>query len=86
VAYEAKNEVSSCKLVQVENIMDKGPTNELVVRIDPPKFWSATRLMTKEERDTLLEAITKLAEAGDTTGLAHFDFIACSVRPDPVAA
>ncbi len=57
-----------------------------VVRIHPAKFWSATRLMTNQERDTLLEAIEKLAEAGDLAGLEHFDFVSVGTRPGPVAA
>jgi hypothetical protein len=55
--------------------------NEMVVRINPSKFWSATRLMTDDERHILLEAVTKLAEAGDVSGLAHFDFISFSRVP-----
>ena len=66
--------------------MSTFPADNLLVRINPPKFWSATRLMTNEERESLLEAIAKLAEAGDVTGLAHFDFITFGVKPDPLAA
>ncbi len=62
------------------------PSNNLVVRINPPKFWSATRLMSPSERDTLLEAVERLAAEGDLSGLAHFDFITFSKRPDLVAA
>ena len=51
------------------------PAGNLMVRIHPSKFWSATRLMTAKERDILLDAITKMAEAGDVAGLEHFDFI-----------
>ncbi len=67
-------------------LMRMDTESSLLVRINPPKFWSATRHMSAAERETLLEAITKLAEAGDMPGLAHFDFITFTDRPDPVAA
>lgn len=66
--------------------MRKASSEKLLVRINPPKFWSATRHMSAEEKDVLLEAVARLAEAGDLTGLAHFDFITFTNRPDPVAA
>jgi hypothetical protein len=66
--------------------MNTYPVRNLVVRIHPSKFWSATRLMTNQERHTILEAIEKLAEAGDLAGLEHFDFVSVATRPDPVAA
>lgn len=62
------------------------PASSFLVRINPPKFWSATRHMSPQEQQTLLEAISKLAEAGDVRGLAHFDFITFTDRPDPIAA
>ena len=70
----------------LSHLMNTHPARNLVVRIHPSKFWSATRLMTNQERDSLLEAIEKLAEAGDLAGLEHFDFVSIAKRPDPVAA
>jgi hypothetical protein len=67
-------------------VMSTFAVENLLVRINPPKFWSATRLMSNQERDTLLEAIAKMAEAGDVSGLAHFDFITFGKKPDPMAA
>jgi hypothetical protein len=61
-------------------------TENLVVRLNPPEFWSATRLMSEMERDVLLKAITKLAEAGDIDGLSRFSFVTVSFRPAPQAA
>jgi len=67
------------------NIMNALFADDILVRINPPKFWAATRLMSPSEQDTLLEAVERLAEAGDLSGLAHFDFIT-SKRPIPMAA
>ena len=61
-------------------------TNGIIVRIHPAKFWSATRLMSNEERETLLEAIGKLARAGDVSGLEHFDFVSVSSHPELLAS
>ena len=66
--------------------MNLQPAEKLIVRIHPSKFWSATRLMSSQERDVLLEAITKLAEAGDVSGLEHFDFVSVGVRPEKMAS
>ena len=66
--------------------MNADPGSKLVIRLNPPEFWSATRLMSDAERDTLLQAVTKLAEAGDVDGLSHFTFVSFSYRPAPHAA
>lgn len=42
---------------------------------DPPKFWAATRNMTKEEADWLSEKICELAEKQDFETLRRFSFI-----------
>ena len=46
-----------------------------IVRLHPGKFWCATKLMSVEEREVLIDAIVRLAEAGDVDGLQHFGFI-----------
>ena len=66
--------------------MNSQPAEELIVRIHPSKFWSATRLMSIQQQDVLLEAITRLAEAGDVSGLEHFDFISVGLRPKKMAS
>lgn len=58
----------------------------LIVRIHPAKFWSATRLMSNEEREILLQAVAKLAAAGDASGLEHFDFVSVTERPQSIAS
>jgi hypothetical protein len=60
--------------------------NNVVIRFNPAEFWSATRLMTQTERDLLLDAITKLAEAQDVQGLSHFKFVTFGVKPAMSAA
>jgi hypothetical protein len=42
---------------------------------DPPKFWAATRNMTKAEADWLGEKIYELAEKHDIETLRQFSFI-----------
>ena len=42
---------------------------------DPPKFWAATRNMTKEEAEWLSEKICELAEKHDIETLRRFSFI-----------
>ncbi len=42
---------------------------------DPPKFWAATRGMTKRESDWLMERISDMAARQDVEGLKHFSFI-----------
>ena len=42
---------------------------------DPPKFWAATRNMTREEADFLGEKIYELAEKKDFETLRRFSFI-----------
>ena len=60
--------------------------NVPVIRFNPPEFWSATRLMSETDRNVLLDAVTKLAEAGDLDGLSQFSFVSISFRPAPQAA
>ena len=57
-----------------------------VVRIHPSKFWAATRSMSDQEKEVLLQAIARLAEVGDFAGLQHFDFISLTERPEIAAA
>jgi hypothetical protein len=66
--------------------MNSHPDSDLVIRLNPSEFWSATRLMSQAERDVLLEAITKLAEANDLDGLRHFNFVSVTFRPAPPQA
>ena len=58
---------------------------DVVIRLNPAEFWSATRLMSNVERDTLFDAISRMAEAGDLDGLRHFSFISFTHRPNQAA-
>ena len=42
---------------------------------DPPKFWAATRGMTKRETAWLMERVEDMAARKDIEGLKHFSFI-----------
>ena len=66
--------------------MNSYPASDLVIRLNPSEFWSATRLMSQDEQDVLLEAITRMAEANDLDGLRHFNFVSVTYRPAPQAA
>jgi N-acetyl-gamma-glutamylphosphate reductase len=41
----------------------------------PPRFWAATRNMTKEEAERLQEKVYRLAELHDIEHLRQYDFI-----------
>jgi len=45
----------------------------------PPKFWAATREMSQEEADHLLNEVLALAEIRDVEALRKFPFV--SVGP-----
>jgi hypothetical protein len=66
--------------------MNSHPAGDLVIRFNPTEFWSATRLMSETERDVLLTAVTKLAEATDLEGLRQFKFVSITHRPAPQVA
>jgi len=46
------------------------------VWINPPKFWAATKQMSPEEADKLVDKLMSLSEIGDFEALQKFDFIA----------
>ncbi|HMK30068.1 MAG TPA: hypothetical protein VK473_10320 [Terriglobales bacterium] len=45
------------------------------VRLNPAKFWSATRSMTPQEKESLLTSMDRMAEESDLHGLNQFDFV-----------
>lgn len=45
------------------------------VWLHPPKFWAATKQMSEEEAEKLVEQLMSLAEVGDFETLQKFDFI-----------
>jgi len=55
------------------------------VWINPPKFWAATKQMSPEEADKLVEKLVSLSEIGDFETLQKFDFIAIgpTLKPRP---
>ena len=56
------------------------------VWINPPKFWAATKQMSKEEAEKLVEKLMSLSEVGDYETLQKFDFIkigSASARTKP---
>lgn len=42
---------------------------------NPPKFWEATRNMSKDEADRLIDQVFQLAEAGKLDELRTYEFI-----------
>lgn len=45
------------------------------VWLNPPKFWAATKQMSPEEAERLVEKLISLSESGDFEALQKFDFI-----------
>lgn len=50
------------------------------VWINPPKFWAATKKMSPEEADKLVEKLVSLSEIGDFETLKKFDFVVIGGR------
>jgi hypothetical protein len=50
------------------------------IRLHPSKFWAVTKLLTEKERESLLETLSHLAEAGDFEALENFNFITLDHR------
>ena len=46
----------------------------------PPKFWAATRGMSAQEVDLVMQQVLLLAEARDVDALMQFDFISIERR------
>jgi hypothetical protein len=42
---------------------------------NPPKFWAATREMSRDEAQKLLDKVIFLAETRDLNALRHYDFV-----------
>ena len=43
--------------------------------LNPPKFWAATRNMSRQQVDTLMDTLFFLAEIRNLDALRKFDFI-----------
>jgi len=43
--------------------------------LNPPKFWAATRNMSQQQADLLMETVLFLAEIRNLEALSKFDFI-----------
>ena len=43
--------------------------------LNPPKFWAATRNMTQQQVDMLMETVLFLAEMRNLDALRKYDFI-----------
>ena len=43
--------------------------------LNPPKFWAATRNMSQQQADLLMETVLFLAEIRNLDALRKFDFI-----------
>lgn len=51
------------------------PTTEHRIWFHPPKFWAATKDMSPEQIELIMQEVLMLAEARDLQALAQFDFI-----------
>jgi hypothetical protein len=51
------------------------PMTEHRIWFNPPKFWAATRDMSPEQIELIMQEVILLAEARDLQALAQFDFI-----------
>ncbi len=56
------------------------------VWVDPPKYWAATKNMTPEQVERLLDDINSLVQAGDEEALRRFDFVSLDVKRTPRSA
>ncbi len=45
------------------------------VWLNPPKFWAATKFMSKEQAEQLMNDIVRLAEDKDFEALQRFEFV-----------
>ncbi len=55
------------------------------VWLNPQKFWAATKGMTQEERDQLIDDLMYLAEARDFQALERFEYILIGIPTFKVA-
>jgi len=51
--------------------------------LNPPKFWAATKNMSQDEVERLVEQLFHLAETHDVEALRKYDFILCAGRAVP---
>ncbi|HVP44596.1 MAG TPA: hypothetical protein VMS96_14290 [Terriglobales bacterium] len=51
--------------------------------MNPPKFWAATKNMSQDEVERLVEQLFHLAETHDVEALRKYDFILCAGRAVP---
>ncbi len=45
------------------------------VWLNPPKFWAATKFMSKEQAEQLMNEIARLAEDKNFEALQRFEFV-----------
>jgi hypothetical protein len=45
------------------------------VWLNPPKFWAATKFMSREQADQLMNEIVRLAEDKNFEALQRFEFL-----------
>ena len=50
-------------------------TERSPIWLNPPKFWAATRDMSSNEVEVLMQEVMLLAETRDMEALKRFDFI-----------
>ncbi len=51
--------------------------------LNPPKFWAATKHMTPDDVDRLMNELIQLAEKHDIEALKRYDFILVAGRTVP---
>jgi hypothetical protein len=51
------------------------PMTEHRIWFHPPKFWAATKDMSPEQIELIMQEVLMLAEARDLQALSQFDFI-----------
>ncbi|MGA3211158.1 MAG: hypothetical protein ABSD20_07600 [Terriglobales bacterium] len=61
-------------LDKTTGVTSKG-NEDVAIWLDPPRFWSATRNMSKDEVGGLLDEVMSLAERRDLIALRRYDFI-----------
>ncbi len=60
--------------------MNTSPSEERIW-LNPPKFWAATKHMSQDEVERLVEQLLHLAEVRDIEALKRYDFIILAGEP-----
>jgi hypothetical protein len=55
--------------------------SNLTIRFHPARFWAATKMLSSEQQEALIDAVTFLVQVRDIEGLKQFGFIILDQTP-----